>query len=62
MTHPSAWPDGPERDAWLEAEVEYANRYDPRTFRYKSFATPDKEDHGATLWRRVMRFIARMMK
>jgi len=27
--HPSYLPDGPERDAWLEAEAQYAGKHDP---------------------------------
>jgi len=27
--HPSQLPDGPERDAWLEAEADYASKHDP---------------------------------
>ena len=27
--HPSQLPDGPERDAWIEAEAEYASKHDP---------------------------------
>ncbi len=56
--HPSALPDGPERDAWLEAEAEYACKHDPPLKVHKAESKAEPEREGSWLHR----LCARMMQ
>jgi hypothetical protein len=56
--YPSPLPDGPERDAWLEAEAEYSCKHDPPLKLHPTTPVPEKADRGSWLHR----FCAWMMK
>ena len=72
--HPSVLPDGPERDAWIEAEADYASKHDPKppiltateqwtAYDWRKYG-PRKmdEEPKKTLWQRVQDLCAKMMQ